>query len=280
MRTEYILGLNPHGFHKLAVHLWGDDKCTDVPTMCVHGLTRNGRDFDRLAERLSATRPVYCPDMAGRGLSDDLPDPADYNFTQYIADTTVLMTRPCSLQVDWVGTSMGGLLGMMLAAKVGTPIHRLVLNDVGPVIPKESLDRIGTYVGEQPVFDTLEAVEAHMRKIYASFAVPTDKDWTDMAANGVRKTPDGRFVLAYDPRIADAFKGENEAVDLWDVYDKITCPTLLIRGAHSDVLPREIAQEMTQRGPRAQLVEIEGAGHAPALMSDEQTNLIAKFLEG
>lgn len=279
MKTETFLGLNSTGFHKLAVHVWNKD-AAGVPVVCVHGLTRHGRDFDRLAEKLSETRPVYCLDMAGRGQSDDLPNPKDYNFDQYKNDLTALLARIGAAQVDWVGTSMGGLLGVMLAALPQHIIRRLVMNDVGPVISKASLDRIGAYIGEQPVFDDGAAVEAYLRTIYASFGVPTDQDWMDMAAHGTRKMPDGRFVLAYDPAIADAFQGQNETVDLWEMYDKITCPTLLLRGAQSDLLPRDSAQEMTQRGPRAQLVEIAGCGHAPSLMSDEQTNLINDFLEG
>ncbi|MFA6279484.1 MAG: alpha/beta hydrolase [Bdellovibrionales bacterium] len=280
MKTDFFLGLNAKGFHKIAVHQWTPQQAGGVPVVCVHGLTRHGRDFDVLAKRLSKGCAVYCPDMAGRGQSDDLPDSKSYNFDQYKNDLTALLARIGAAQVDWVGTSMGGLLGMMLAALPNTPIRRLVLNDVGPLIPQKSLDRIGTYIGQQPVFDTVEALEAHMRTIYASFGVPSDKDWAALAATGHRQRADGRFVLAYDTKIADAYKGQNKAVNLWETYDKIACPVLVLRGAQSDLLPREAAQEMTQRGPHARLIEIEGCGHAPALMSDEQIKMIEDFLEG
>ena len=281
MKTEYVLGHSAGGFHKMAVHVWGEAKSGGVPLVCVHGLTRNGRDFDELAKRISPSRAVYCPDIVGRGQSDNLADPLGYTFTQYIADMTALIARTGAAQIDWVGTSMGGLLGIMLAAQPQTPIRRLVINDVGPVIPKESLIRIGEYLSAGfPSFADVAEVEAHMRKIYAPFGPLSDQNWRNMAAHGTRKDAQGRLVMAYDFGLAEAYKAIGNDINLWDVYDKITAPTLLIRGAQSDLLTKEIAQEMTGRGPRARLVEIEGAGHAPALMNDEQTKRIEDFLNG
>jgi len=280
MKTETLLGLDPNGFHKIATHKWGDPLRAGVPVICVHGLTRNGRDFDELAKRLSARGPVYCPDMAGRGLSDDLPNPQDYNYMQYCADATALIARTGASQVDWVGTSMGGILGMMLAAQPGSPIRQLVLNDVGAVIPMAALKRVHLLVNSFPVFDTMAELESCLRQKCAPWGRLAEAQVHHLAQTGFRKTADGKLTLAYDPRLATVFPVPETDVILWDVYDKITCPTLLIRGAQSDLLTKETAQEMTQRGPRASLVEIEEAGHAPALMDEAQIKLIEDFLKG
>jgi len=281
MKTEFIAGLNPNGFHKIAVHVWPNAMPDAVPVICVHGLTRNGRDFDALAQKVSATRPVYCPDMAGRGCSDDLPDFMHYTMLQYMADLTSLIARTGAAQVDWVGTSMGGILGMLLAAQPQSPIRRLVLNDVGPVIAQESLMRIGSYLAMgSPVCESLAQIEAHMRKIYASFGTLSDEMWRHMAETGTRKTAEGKLVMAYDPRLAQSFQSNNAEVNLWGLYDKITNPTLVLRGALSDLLTKETAREMTERGPCARLVEIEGVGHTPSLMSADQIQLVEDFLKG
>lgn len=278
MQTEEILGLNPKGFHRLSCAVWGRGK-GDVPVICVHGLTRNGRDFDRLAARLSETRAVYCPDMAGRGRSDDLPDAFGYHLTQYMADCTAIIARTGASQVHWVGTSMGGLIGMMLAAQPNSPIRRLVLNDVGPVIEQAALKRIGHYMGgDQPAFADVSEAEAYLRKIYAPFGALSDEDWRDMAMNGTRTRLDGQLTLAHDPHIADTFSVATKDLNLWSSYDKITCPTLLIRGADSDLLSPEVAEAMSRRGPRASLYVVQGAGHAPALRAQDQIQRINDFL--
>ncbi len=278
MRNEGVLSLNPHGFHRIAYTDWGD-AAADRTVICVHALTRNGRDFDRLAGALAEDWRVACPDIAGRGRSDWLAHGADYNYPQYLADMTMLIARLGAGAVDWVGTSMGGLIGMMLAAQPGTPIRRLVLNDVGPFLPKAALARIADYVGQDPRFATLDELEAYLRRVHAPFGPLSDEAWRHMAEHGHRRLEDGGFALAYDPAIAQAFRqGALQDMDLWHVWDAVRCPVLIQRGAESDLLTADIATEMTRRGPRAELVTIPGVGHAPALMDAEQIALVRDWL--
>jgi pimeloyl-ACP methyl ester carboxylesterase len=279
MQSKRVLCLNPFGFHNTHYTEWGD-RSAGRTAICVHGLTRNARDFDPLAAALSPKFRVACPDIAGRGRSDWLPVASAYSYPQYCADMTVLIGRLEAASVDWVGTSMGGLIGLMMAAHANSPIRRLVLNDVGPFIAKSALQRIATYVGQRPQFKSLPALEAYLRQVYAPFGRLTDEDWRAMAEHSQRAAPDGGIVLHHDPKIAEnAQAGANQDIDLWALWDKIACPVLLIRGAQSDLLSKETAEEMTRRGPRARLVEIEDAGHAPALRSAEQIALIRGFLE-
>lgn len=281
MKTDFLLGHSPTGFHKLAVHVWGAAHDSQVPIICVHGLTRNARDFDCLAESLYATRPVYCPDVVGRGLSDNLAEPLNYNFTQYVADAVALIARTSASQVDWVGTSMGGIVGMLIAAQPNSPIRRLVLNDVGPFVPKETVDRLGSYLKEKPpVFDSVQDIKTFMMANFKGYGLLPDALWHAMAEHGHRRLPDGRLMLAYDPEIAAPFRAEATDVDLWSVYNKVKCPTLLLRGEASELLPRALAEQMTRTGPCAKLVEIEGTGHAPSLMVCEQIQIIQDFLKG
>jgi pimeloyl-ACP methyl ester carboxylesterase len=247
--------------------------------ICVHGLTRNGRDFDYLARGLEADgRQIFCPDIVGRGKSDWLANAADYNYAQYLTDMTALIARTGAESVDWVSTSMGGLIGMLLAADTNTPIRRLVINDAGPFIPLIALKRIGAYVGQSPVFDDLAGVEKHMREIYAPFGDLNDENWSHLARYGARTMASNKLSLAWDPAIAQPFLAVDQDVDLWSAYERIRCPVLLLHGLQSDILPTPIAQEMTQRGPRAKLVEFPHIGHAPALMDPTQIAVIAEFL--
>lgn len=284
MQNRIFLGHNPRGFHRVAYTVWGDgNRCPSgvLPVICAHGLTRNGRDFDRLAAHLEAQgRTVYCPDVAGRGRSDWLPDPSFYGYPQYLADMTALIARAGAEQVDWVGTSMGGIIGMLMAALPGSPIRRLVVNDVGPFIPLEALQRIASYVGMVMPFSDDATLERHLRKIYAPFGALTDEDWRHLVAHGARLLPDGRKTLAHDPGIAQNFTLLKENVDFWPAWDAIRCPTLLLRGEMSDLLTAEVAAEMTRRGPRARLVTIPETGHAPALMAPDQIAAVSAFLEG
>lgn len=281
MKTNFYLGLNPSGFHKIAVYEWGDMSASGVPVICVHGLLRNGRDFDYLAEKLSASRRVYCPDMPGRGLSDDLLNPLDYTFAQYMADMAALIAKTGAGQVDWIGSSMGGLIGMMLAAQPQSPIRRLIINDVGPVVPKSELNRIGDYlIGNYPHFTSIDEVEERIRKVYAQFGALTDAQWRGLAEHNVRKAPEGDLVLAYDFGLAKAFQAAGTDIDYWSVYDNIRCPTLLVRGALSDLLPAAVAEEMTRRGPKPKLTVIENVGHVPMFMNDDQVKIVKDFLEG
>lgn len=247
--------------------------------VCVHGLTRNSRDFDQLAEALSADARVICPDMVGRGRSDRLADPERYVLPTYAGHMTQLIDRLGLDQVDWVGTSMGGLIGMAVAA--AGRVRRLVLNDVGPFLPKAALARIGQYLGQDHRFADLAALEAHLRVIHAGFGPLTDAQWRHLAEHSALVREDGTVALSYDPRLALAFKREPvEDVDLWPVWDRVRCPVLLLRGAGSDLLSAETAALMARRGPGATVVEIEGVGHAPALMAENQIQIVRNWLRG
>jgi pimeloyl-ACP methyl ester carboxylesterase len=230
-----------------------------------------------LAAALSEKYRVICPDVPGRGRSDWLPA-AEYTYPQYLADMTVLIARLGAGDVDWLGTSMGGLIGMMLAASANSPVRRLILNDIGPFIPKAALARIGDYVGKDPHFATLDELEAYLRKIHAPFGPMTDQDWRHLALQGYRRRESGGFGLAYDPGIAAGFLAVQEDVDLWAVWDKIVCPVLVLRGATSDVLTAATAKEMQKRGPKAKVIDCAGAGHAPGLVSEDQIAAIRDWL--
>jgi pimeloyl-ACP methyl ester carboxylesterase len=276
MRERKVRCLGTGGFHDMAYAEWGDPASKKV-LVCVHGLTRNGRDFDVLAKAFQETYRVICPDIVGRGRSDWLSDSAQYTPLQYSADVTALIAQLDVDAVDWVGTSMGGIIGMVMAALPGTPIRRMVLNDVGPLIAKPALERIGTYVSAPPVFDDLDALEAYLRVVHAPFGDLTDAQWAQMARHGHREVEDG-VTLGYDPGIADAFKGPIADIDMWGLWDAIKCPVLALRGESSDLLSPETAMKMTARGPKATLETIPGCGHAPALMNNTQIALIRDWL--
>ena len=283
-----LLGLSPGGFHKLAYLDWQRNQPEsghqgDARTViCVHGLTRNSHDFDTLAEHLLTVAPsigrVACPDVVGRGASAWLKDPAQYGYPQYLADITALIARLDVGSVDWVGTSMGGLIGMSLAALPNSPIRRMVLNDIGPVISKASLQRISDYVGLDYRFSSLDALERHLRKIHAPFGPLTDAQWRYMARYSQRDLGDGNLGLAYDPAIAHNVKLGVADVDLWALWERINCPVLVLRGADSDILSAEVAQMMTMRGPKAELITFAGVGHAPALMAQDQIDIVTEWL--
>jgi pimeloyl-ACP methyl ester carboxylesterase len=279
MTARSLSCLGPHGFHRIAYVEWAGP--AGAPTLlCVHGLTRNGRDFDTLAQALSRRFRVVCPDIVGRGKSEWLSHAADYGYPLYLSDMTALIARLDVGEVDWVGTSMGGLIGMMLAAQPGTPIRRLVVNDIGPLIAKEGLERIASYVGEDPSFADLAALEAYQRRVASSFGALSDAQWRHLAEFGARRKPDGSLGRAYDPGIAEAFKTVSGDIDLWPVWDSIKCPALVLRGALSDLLRPADAAAMAQRGPKARVVEIPGVGHAPALMAADQIAIVEDFLGG
>lgn len=271
--------LSTAGFHRMSYAEWGPADAART-VVCVHGLTRNGADFEILAPALAADGwRVVCPDVAGRGGSDWLADPASYSYTQYLADMTVLLARLAVERVAWVGTSMGGLIGMMLAAQPGSPIERLLLNDIGPFIPKAALARLGTYVGADPHFSDLAAAERYVREVHAPFGDLGDDGWRQLTEISVVSDGDGGFRLHYDPRIGDAFRQEPlENVDLWPIWDRIAAPTLTLRGASSDLLLPETAAQMNLRGPRSQVIEIAGCGHAPALRAADQVALVREWL--
>lgn len=278
MRRGEILCRHPGGEHHLRYVEWGPADSRDV-ALCVHGLTRNARDFDALAQNLGDCWRVICPDVAGRGESDWL-DPQHYAYPQYIADMRSLMGTLRLGAVDWVGTSMGGLIGMALAAAPDRPIRRLVLNDVGPFLPKAALQRIADYVGQQPSFEDIAAFERHLRDRYHGFGPMSDAQWRHMAETGHRKLDDGRIAAAYDPAIAKAFTAAPIAdIALWSIYDAIATPTLLLHGERSDLLTHDTVAEMRRRGPRAELASFADCGHAPSLRRPEQIGAIRNWLE-
>lgn len=278
MRTHQLRCLGPHGFHRVTYYEWGDAENPRV-VVCAHGLTRNGRDFDTLARALAPQFRVVCPDVAGRGQSQWLVHKQDYGYLVYLADMAAVVARTGADQVDWIGTSMGGLIGMMLAAQPETPIQRLLVNDVGPFIPRAALERLAQYVGKAPSFATLGELEQYLRIVMAPFGALTNEQWHHFATQSYRRNDDGSLSLSYDPDIAQAFAGPLQDVLMWPVWDAIRCPTLVVRGKESDLLLRETAEEMTQRGPKAQLVEFDGIGHAPALMAEDQIAVVREFLE-
>jgi pimeloyl-ACP methyl ester carboxylesterase len=274
------LGLSAAGFHRNIYWEWPSAQPDAPRLIAMHGLTRNGRDFDAVARAASDRFHVVCPDVVGRGKSGWLPDGALYSYPQYLGDAVALIARIAAGPVDWLGTSMGGLVGMMLAAQPLTPIRRLILNDVGPFVPKASLERIGAYVGEDPRFADMAELEAYLRRVYADFGDLSDADWAHMARHSARSRPDGGYGPAYDPAIADAFRaGPIADVDLWPIWERIRCPVLILRGARSDLLLPKTAARMAASRPNVCLVEFPDCGHAPALMNGEQVGAIRDWLE-
>jgi pimeloyl-ACP methyl ester carboxylesterase len=274
-----LLPLSPHGFHRVVYYEWGDSGARDV-VVCVHALTRNGRDFDDLARALAASFRVLCPDMPGRGESEWLADPHDYGPATYLGTLTALIARSGAERVLWVGTSMGGLLGMLMAAQPRSPVSALVVNDVGPVLEPEAMARIAAYVGLDPRFDSFAELESHVRKVSAPFGPLTDAQWRRLSETTARRLSGGGYALRYDPAIAVPFReAVSERTDLWPVWDRIACPTLLLRGTASDLLSAATAAEMTRRGPKPRLVEFTGVGHAPMLMDSRQIDIVEGFLD-
>ena len=278
-RRRSLQCLSPAGLHRIAYLEWGDTKNPRV-LVCVHGLTRCARDFDNLAGALAGHYRVICPDVAGRGDSDWLADPMLYQMPQYVADMVTLVARLDVPEVHWVGTSMGGLIGMALAAQRDTPIRKFVINDAGPVVSKASLERIATYVGMAPQFPSIEAAEQYVRAVSAPFGAHSDAEWRFLTEVVVRKQADGGLRIHYDPRLAEPFRNTmpDKDLELWPMWDALRCPTLLLRGANSDLLTRETAAQMAVRGPKAKLAEFPGVGHAPTLMHEDQIRIVREFL--
>ncbi|MBI3044047.1 MAG: alpha/beta hydrolase [Betaproteobacteria bacterium] len=283
MNSDYILGLDSKGFHRLHYLDWGSPDAGRI-VICAHGLTRNCRDFDVLAQALLPDFRVVCPDFAGRGKSDWLEAKEDYAYPQYCADMAALIARVTAgdkpRTIYWVGTSMGGIIGMLLASRAGSPIRKLVLNDVGTIIPRAAQERIAAYVGKTPRFGSFEELEAMVRVVLAPFGPLTDAQWRHLAVTGAKQHEDGSWGLCHDPGIGIPFqKGPLADVDLWKFWDTVACPTLLLRGAQSDLLSKDTALAMTRRGPKADLIEFEGIGHAPALMAEDQVTAVRAFLD-
>jgi len=308
---RFVSCADAEGGHRMAYWQWG---AADAPhvVLCVHGLTRQGRDFDVLAgallERAKGHVRVVCPDVVGRGRSDWLRDPQGYQLPTYAADMLALVGQLHAeapvVSLDWVGTSMGGLIGMAIAGSpqlpLPAPVRRLVLNDVGPSISQAAVERIGAYVGKSGEYPSLEAAADAMWLLSSSFGAHTREQWLELSRHmlvpaaqrsedrSARREPaspgGGPFMLHYDPAIGvpiraitPEFAVQGESV-MWGLYDAITARTLLLRGAQSDLLTPETAQAMTRRGPAARLVEFEDVGHAPTLVAAAQHGVVVDFL--
>lgn len=274
-------GLSFHGFHRLAYWEWGA-RDAERTLVCIHGLTRQGRDFDALAT--ACTKHGYrviCPDLVGRGKSAWLAQPAGYTLLQYGADMNALFARLDVEEVDVVGNSLGGLIGMTLAAQPGTPIRRLVLNDIGPYIPGMALRRLGMYLSAPaPRFPDFAAAESYIRTTLAPFGSLTADQWRHLTKHSLRADGTGGFLRHHDPEIAQAYRAWHlMSINMWYLWDRVHCPVLILRGAESDFLPAPIAEEMQRRGPGADLIAFEGIGHLPALMSGDQIQPIIEFLK-
>ena len=290
--------------HRMAYWQWGKPHSAHV-VVCVHGLSRQGRDFDVLAQALVQAAPdgdirVVCVDVVGRGESDWLKNPAGYQVPQYAADMLALLAQlhaHCAIQkLDWVGTSMGGLIGMVVCGQpdlpLPSPVRKLVLNDVGPALQWQAIVRIGTYLGKAGLFGSVQAAADAMCAISIGFGPHTPQQWLALSTPMTRPMPNAadptqlQYRLHYDPAIAAPFKQATEASSLqsekvlWQLYDHISAQTLVLRGAHSDLLSLETAQAMTQRGPEAVCIEFAGVGHAPTLVASEQVAAVTSFVLG
>ena len=280
---------SPSGLHSMSYKEWGDENNPEI-LICAHGVTRVGDDFDTLAQELSDHYRVICPDVVGRGRSGKLLDPRLYTVPQYVSDMITLIARVTAhneaAKIDWFGTSMGGLIGMALASLPGNPVRKLVLNDIGPTLDPAALLRIGEYIGQDLRFPDFDTAAKFVREVSFSFGEHSEEQWYKLASDVLRQDADGKWVRHYDMGLAFPFraatpetaKADQEA--LWGAYDGIRCPTLLVRGANSDLLSHETAMLMTQRGPRAQLVEIPDVGHAPTFIHGDQIAIARQFLIG
>ena len=281
--THFLNVETPEGPRRIAWECWHAHGMEQAPVLiCVHGLTRNRHDFDLIAKAMSDHYRVVTVDILGRGDSDRLTAPEHYGYPLYISQMLQLLKHIAEAtgeqRFDWLGTSMGGLIGMMLAAREESPIRRLVLNDVGPVIPGAALGRIGARVGEDPRFKNLQEAAEYFKDVYADFGIPDDLGWSDLTLHSAIRQENGTYALHYDPAIGDVFTEDMADVKLWDVWDNVRCPTLVLRGENSDVLTRETAERMTRSGPKAELVELPGVGHAPALMTEDQIKVVHDWL--
>src|SRR6478672_323215 len=276
MRDGFVRCFDPHGFHFMRYVEWGDPHNKHV-LVCVHGLTRNGRDFDYVAEHLEDAYRVVAVDVAGRGRSDWLRDPADYSYPVYCSDLTTLIARLGVETVDWLGTSMGGIIGMMMASLPNSPVRKLVLNDVGSLIPQAALERIGKYVGAEPTFATFAEMEAAVRSV-SPFGELSDEQWHHLTVHGAKQDEKGRWRFRYDPGIAKNFHAfPPRDIDLSRIWNAIPGPALVIRGDSSDLLRADTLDEMSRR-PHTQALVVPRCGHAPMLMDDYQAGAIRRFL--
>jgi pimeloyl-ACP methyl ester carboxylesterase len=283
VRIETVQCLSPDGLHKMAYKEWGQPDNPHV-LVCVHGLTRVSDDFDVLARELSEQYRVICPDVVGRGRSSWLKNPQNYQVPQYVADMVTLLARLRATHVDYLGTSMGGLIGMGLASLRDNPIKKLILNDIGPSLDVAALNRISQYVSQPLRFATFGEGAQYIRSISLTFGEHSEEEWHKLCKDVLRQDKDGMWIRHHDLNLGLAMQAitpelaQAAQVMMWSAFDSISCPTLLLRGADSDLLSKETAQQMTRRGPKVKLVEFEKVGHAPTLVHADQIEPIRQFL--
>lgn len=267
---------------RIAYTEWGSP---DNPNMllCVHGLTRNSRDFDYLASDLSADFRIICPDIVGRGRSSWLENHDGYDIPYYIADVIALLNKFKPKTLSWVGTSMGGIIAMGFAMTGAYKINKLVLNDIGPFVDHTALRSVAEYVGQAPRFSTLEEAEQYCRQTYQSFGIEHDDDWHYFTKHSFTTDEEGMLVRAFDPAIAKKFASTIEGndapdINLWPLWESVTCPTLAIHGAYSTILTEKTLEQMKHTGPPLTIFEVPNAGHAPALMDKDQIKHVHRWL--
>lgn len=291
MIDDYIWCYSAEGFHKVYYRQWGESKGDNV-ILCCHGVMRNLHDFDYIAKPLEDLGYcVVCPDIVGRGQSDHFLDAKNYSYYQYILDITAILARVGAKKVDWLGTSMGGLIGMMVASQPNTIIRRLIVNDIGPIILASALERIKTYAGKEALFNNFEEACKQMRQNYAPFGIKKDEHWMHLFKHTLKELPDGRWTTFADSRCM--FQGLNpnrQEIDMpdidekgniifWKYWEKVSCPVLLTYGAESDLVTSEVVEIMKQYPIQFKSYAIDGVGHAPTLMEEDQISIITDWLE-
>ncbi|MBA2651825.1 MAG: alpha/beta hydrolase [Tatlockia sp.] len=296
MKQNFVLCASKEGFHRVAYTEWGESNTNSSAVICVHGLTRNCRDFDELAKFISSHgHHVFCPDIVGRGDSSWFKNPQLYTFKRYVADMNILISRTGATQIDWIGTSMGGIIGMMLASLPNSPIRRLILNDIGPQVPLHALWRLAKNTAKDPKFTSKEQAKEYFKEIYGEFGNLSEEQWDQFTKNSITECSPGVYSSKFDPGIHDSklkmqsikdfFHSPHKAleglvfdVDLWPYWENVKCPVLVIRGKRSDLLLPEHIKRMKRTHPKVEVYEIEDAGHAPALLEPEQHQKITSWL--
>jgi pimeloyl-ACP methyl ester carboxylesterase len=297
MKKGHFLGISEEGFHRIAYTEWGKES-PRAPIICVHGLTRQGRDFDSLANYLSERgHHLFCPDIVGRGDSDWLKNPLHYTYEQYIADMTALIARTQKDEITWIGTSMGGLIGMFLSAQTQSPIKRLILNDVGPSIPIQAVMRISKYMGMDPEFSSVTEAKNYYKNIYQDYGELSEDDWTSFTEHSICEIAPQKFISKLDPQIKFSFPTKSQIawqailhplktlegglfdIDLWHIFRKVSCPILIIHGNRSDLLLTETILKMKDIHPNVEVIDVPNAGHAPLLKEAIYQEMIFAWIE-
>lgn len=280
MQIHKIMGIDSQAFHNMVYYEWGDPNNPKV-LLCIHGLFRNARDFDTLAETLSSHYRVICPDMIGRGLSDKVTNPKDYNILTYLSDIAILLAHLGITQIDYLGTSMGGIIGMVMAAMHHSPIKKLVLNDIGPFVDAKALQEIVTYgtEGSKRSFETLGEVEVYLKKTYSSFAQLSPEQWNHLAECGVWQNSNKQYELAYDPKIIENVRlAIQNNIPQWALWSSIQCPILVLHAALSNVLSEDTVLKMQQLQPTLKTIKIPNIGHPVSLMKKEEIDWVEEWL--